>query len=151
MKLREQFPREYLSYIEARRRSRHHHNYAGRGIKFLFESFDQWLEELGPKPDEGYWAADRIDNDGNYEPGNVKWSTKRENTRNQRKTVWLTYEGRTQCLMDWSDELGINCKTLTKRLRAGWSHDRVLGTPVLQSQRGDDGRFLPAPESSKRN
>jgi hypothetical protein len=57
-------------------------NYGGRGIKFLFTSFEQWFAELGHRPLGE--TIDRIDNDGHYEPGNVKWSTRSEQNSNQR-------------------------------------------------------------------
>lgn len=58
-------------------------DYGGRGIKFLFESFEQFLKELGEKPSKEY-TLDRIDNDGNYEPGNVRWATRKEQNNKQR-------------------------------------------------------------------
>ena len=57
-------------------------NYGGRGIKFLFTSFEQFLAEIGPRP-QGK-TLDRIDVDGHYEPGNVRWATKSEQQSNQR-------------------------------------------------------------------
>jgi hypothetical protein len=57
-------------------------DYGGRGIKFLFTSVAQFFAELGPRP-EGM-SLDRKDNDGNYEPGNVRWATRKEQSNNQR-------------------------------------------------------------------
>jgi len=64
--------------------------YGGRGIKFLFESFDQFMKELGPKP-KGM-SVDRIDTEGHYEPGNVKWSTQLEQGRNTRTNKLNEYK-----------------------------------------------------------
>ena len=58
-------------------------NYGGRGIRFLFKSFEQFYTELGPRPTG--LTLDRIDNDGNYEPGNVRWATRQQQQLNQRR------------------------------------------------------------------
>ena len=58
-------------------------NYGGRGIKFLFTSFSDWLNALGPKPN-GTYSVDRIDNMGHYEVGNVRWATKKIQGNNKR-------------------------------------------------------------------
>lgn len=63
-----------------------YHLYGGRGITIYgpwIESFEAFFAYIGPKPGPNY-SIDRIDNDGNYEPGNVRWATPREQIRNQR-------------------------------------------------------------------
>jgi len=66
-----------------------YHNYGGRGIKVCdrwmkYENYiEDILKEIGPKP-EGK-SVDRIDNDGNYEPGNVRWATRKEQRANRRE------------------------------------------------------------------
>ena len=57
--------------------------YGGRGIKFLFTSFEQFFAELGPKPSAAH-TVDRINNNGHYEPGNVRWATKAQQSANRR-------------------------------------------------------------------
>ena len=81
--------RESSSYRAAKKRcackpgSTHWENYAGRGIKFLFDSFEQFFTELGPRP-EGT-TLDRFPNQhGNYEPGNVRWAAAKEQANNKR-------------------------------------------------------------------
>lgn len=80
---------EYVAYMSARRRCQRteghpdYRDYAGRGIRFNFESFEQFLANLGPRPSRSH-SLDRIDNDGNYEPGNVRWATHKEQSVNRR-------------------------------------------------------------------
>lgn len=57
--------------------------YGGRGIEFRFKSFDEFYKELGPRP-EGL-SLDRIDPNGHYEVGNVRWATDRQQAQNKRK------------------------------------------------------------------
>jgi hypothetical protein len=79
---------EFVSYKGARNRceNKRSHNfmyYGGRGILFRFVSFAQFIEHLGPKPTPEH-SLDRVNNGGHYEPGNVRWATKKEQINNRR-------------------------------------------------------------------
>jgi len=83
---------EWNSYHAAKKRCntelkhlKTYKDYAGRGIEFRFTSFEQFLAEVGPRPEPKLdYSLERPDNDGHYEPGNVRWATKKEQARNRR-------------------------------------------------------------------
>ncbi len=100
--------------------------YLARGITVCnrwqdsFEMFQtDILAEIGEPPTPRH-QIDRIDNDGNYEPGNVRWATRENQQRNTRRTHFITYLGRTMCLTDWAKELGIPRSRLSRRIHLGW-------------------------------
>jgi hypothetical protein len=86
-------PTEYRAYESAKRRCtdttrENWESYGGRGIKFLFTSFEQFFAELGFKPEPKHlYSLDRIDNNGNYEPGNIRWATQKQQLANKRRGV----------------------------------------------------------------
>jgi len=75
-----------LSALDRCRRSSSsdYYLYGARGIQFLFDSFEQFYAELGPRPSPKH-SLDRVNNDGHYEPGNVRWATAKEQASNKRK------------------------------------------------------------------
>lgn len=106
--------------------------YGARGIRICdrwHKSFTAFWEDMGPRPGPEY-SIERVNNDGNYEPGNCIWADNATQSRNRRNNRYLTYQGITKTLMDWSLHCGIRQSLLNWRLKAGWSVERALSTPV---------------------
>lgn len=110
-------------------------NYGGRGIKLCdrwrygengMSAVECFIADMGPRP-EGM-SIDRIDVNGDYEPGNCRWATALQQLRNTRKTVLIEFNGETRCLAEWAQIVGISTPALTYRLSA-WPIERALGTP----------------------
>lgn len=112
--------------------SQQYKNYGARGISVCarwLESYQNFLDDMGQKPDG--LTIDRKDNDGNYEPGNCAWATKKEQRLNQRTCVYLEFDGLRLTQREWAQRLGMPEQTLYGRIkRRGWSVERSLTTPV---------------------
>lgn len=107
-------------------------DYGGRGIKVCerwAESPARFIEDMGKKPSPRH-EIDRINNDGNYEPGNCRWALRKENSNNRRSNRFIEHEGERKTVTQWAELLGISASVLEKRLAAGWPETRVLTTPV---------------------
>lgn len=79
---------EFRAYHDAKQRCTNRKcerwfSYGGRGVRFLFTSFEQFYNELGPRTSPKH-SLDRINTDGNYEPGNVRWATSHEQMVSRR-------------------------------------------------------------------
>ena len=125
---------EYNIWTQAKQRctnpnDKRFHDYGGRGVKFLFDNFEEFLAHIGPKPGKEY-SLDRIDNSGNYEHGNVRWATLKIQSRNKRSNRYLSYRNETLCLTDWAKKLGFSYETIKSRVRSGWSVEQTLSTPI---------------------
>lgn len=112
------------------------HRYGGRGIKVCdrWLTFNNFYEDMGKRPSSKY-TLDRSDNNGNYEPSNCKWSTKKEQCRNRRSNTIITYKNETKTLTEWSEIQNINSGTLSDRIKAGWSIEKAMETKVQQHKK----------------
>lgn len=94
-------------------------NYGGRGIKVAerwMMSFQDFLEDAGRAPSPNH-SFERINNDGNYEPGNCRWATRKEQNNNTRQNFFIEYKGQTKTLAQWCDELNLRYDRIIQRLR----------------------------------
>lgn len=73
---------------------------------------------------------ERVDNNGNYEPGNCVWETAKIQTRNTRRNHNVEYSGTSMCLADACKASGINTGTVKSRLRYGWGIEKALSKNV---------------------
>ena len=103
--------------------------YGGRGIVVCHRwrnSFEAFVQDIGPRPSPKH-SLDRYPNpNGSYEPGNVRWATPGEQARNRKSNRVYTHAGKTQCLMDWSLEVGVNYHTIVGRLDRGWPFEEAI-------------------------
>jgi hypothetical protein len=112
-------------------------DYGGRGIKVCPEWHD--LETYIAQLPDGFFKGAELDrypdNDGDYEPGNVRWVTSKLNANNRRSSKMLAHDGRTLPLREWSKITGINEGTLWERIEVwSWPVDRALTTPPMTAK-----------------
>lgn len=102
-------------------------DYGGRGIKVCerWAAFENFLADMGKKPSSKH-SLDRLDNNGNYEPGNCRWATVVQQARNRRSTVLIMHKGEAKTLPDWAEQLGISYNTLKKRRIEGMTGDKLF-------------------------
>jgi hypothetical protein len=94
-----------------------------------WQSFDAFLEDMGPRPGRQY-SIERTNNNGNYEPDNCKWALDDEQRRNTRRSRYVEWEGKQWFLVDLCRHKGLHPSVVTGRLNLGWSLENALTTPV---------------------
>ena len=106
------------------------HNYGGRGITVCDrwqDSFESFWEDMGPTYRRGL-DMDRRDNNGDYTPENCHWVTRKQNTRNRRKT--LRPKGFPPDFWDIALAKGIQINTLYYRMKAGLTWEQIISIPL---------------------
>lgn len=108
-------------------------DYGQKGIivcdKWLesFEEFRDWAMAHGYRDD---LTIDRKDPKGPYSPENCRWITQKEQQNNRTNNKMITFNGKTQTLSQWAEEIGMKAQTLQKRFEYGWSTERALTEKV---------------------
>lgn len=111
--------------------------YGGRGIKVCdrwLTSFDNFLADMGSAPLR--MSIDRFpDNNGNYEPGNCRWATVKQQNSNTRRTRNLEFRGETLPIAIWAKRIGVHEQTLFSRINNGWSIEDALTIKPMRGNR----------------
>lgn len=123
-------PPEYLAWRDMKRRcldprDKNYEDYGGRAISICGEwinSYAAFLVHVGPKPEpKRAYSLGRIKNEGNYEPGNVAWQTKKEQMANTRRNRFLVLNGETFTLTQLAERFNKTKCSIRYRLNCGMS------------------------------
>ena len=124
--------------------------YGGRGITVCPEwqgrgGYERFIAHIGPRPSPKH-QIDRIDNDGNYEPGNVRWVLPAVNWKNRSEfRRKLTCRGKTKTIVSWAAESGVHADTIARRLKLGCGAEEAIFTPIKPRVRRDYGEPASGP------
>lgn len=123
--------------------------YGGRGIIICEQwrnSFEQFLADVGERPDGK--TLDRIETNGNYEPGNVQWATRTDQNRNKRNSTTVLVGNESVSLAKLYRASGsiIPFRAAASRVRLGWNYERAFTQPMIPSGRR---RSSAAPQQSR--
>lgn len=108
-------------------------NYGGRGVAVCerWRSFKSFAEDMGERPDGA--LLDRKNNNGNYEPNNCKWSTRKEQNSNRRNCIYIDCDGERVTLREYCRRKNLKYRPIVKRIQdRGWSLSDALSVPVGQ-------------------
>jgi len=114
--------------------------YGGRGISVCHKwrvSYEAFLLDVGRRPSPNH-SIHRINNDGNYEPGNVEWQTKKAQAYHTSRNVFVEINGIVRCISEWCLALGYSAldkKAIYERIRKGWDPKRAILLPVASEAR----------------
>jgi hypothetical protein len=119
-------------------------DYGGRGITVCPEwlnSFEAFLRDMGPRPSPLY-SLDRKENNEGYSPGNCRWATKKEQSRNTRGNRLLRYGKVTLAMAEWAERRGMKPEVVRSRLRIGWTVAEALGFRQRKQPKALDPGYL---------
>jgi hypothetical protein len=111
--------------------------YGGRGIsvcKRWRASFMSFLEDMGRRPSSAM-TLEREDVNGNYEPGNCVWATRKAQNRNRRSNRMIWFNGLELCVSEWAERLNMPAQAIINRINDGWTVERALTAPLKKDRR----------------
>ncbi len=114
------------------KKDKQYHLYGARGISISdkWKTFDGFYRDVGAQPPG--MSIDRIDNNGNYELGNVRWVSMKVQQNNKRNNILLNAFGKTQNITQWAEEFGLTHKIISKRIQLGWEIEKAVSSPVMK-------------------
>lgn len=98
--------------------------YAHIGYDSDWEIFENFVRDMGERPIG--MTLDRIDNSKGYSKSNCRWATVAQQNRNTRQNVFITHNGKTLCMKDWSIETGIPYPTIQDRVKRNKTPAEIL-------------------------
>lgn len=138
----------YYAYFDLLRRCynikhKSYKDYGGRGINVceqwknsfenfkndMYESYLKHVKEFGKKQT----TIDRINTNGNYCKENCRWTTYKEQGRNKRNNHLISYKNKTKSMTEWAEQYNLSVYSLYQRLKANWSLEKALTTPILNN------------------
>lgn len=117
-------------------------HYGGRGIRVCERwrgSFQAFVDDMGKRPFPRA-TLERIRVDEDYEPGNCRWASQKEQTRNKRTSFLVTINGETKTVSEWAEMYGLNQRLVRERLIRGWPPEEAVSPPMRSrwsTRRGD--------------
>jgi len=112
-------------------------DYGGRGIAVCpqwVKSFEKFLVDVGRRPSKKHSLDRYPNNDGNYEPGNVRWATSRQQLLNRRNNRILEVDGQSKTITEWAESSGLSPMTIHQRIKVGWPMKDAVTRAAGQSE-----------------
>lgn len=133
---------EHAAWVQMKQRclnpnKKEYKHYGGRGITICdkwMNSFIAFFEDVGCRPSPKH-SIDRIDVNGNYEPGNVRWATQQQQVENTRTVRMVSINGKTQSISAWERDMGLPKGMVRSREVRGWSLEDAIITPSIPGQK----------------
>lgn len=132
---------EYLAWAQMKSRVYNkkldgYKNYGGRGVTICdrWLKFENFIADMGKKPSPKH-SIDRKDNNGNYEPDNCRWATRKEQARNKRNNHIIVYGEESMTVVQWAERIGVSNYALYNRIRLGWPIEDILNKPLDRKNR----------------